>query len=286
MPNTFAPMTTAEQARFKDAYLAYLKQRDGVPDLATQRFDIRERFFAELDANPDVWDGPPPVDQAVFDRNHDRERPEPGLDEATLWALATAKVNRAEAFGVDYAVSAFRGRTRPDGVNPHDYIQVEEHYHTRILKDAVATLGVEMHVGQPGFSARALIKSMVHLPQEASGTLVFCGEIVGVALFSLLLGKARQLFGHQPAAMRRIEALFGQVMVDEVGHVHYARSLLGPKRIALAKQILPLVARGVVKDMHELVQLFGMDEILRCVKAADVDGAAAPYPDRFVYEAA
>ena len=30
--------------------------------------------------------------------------PEPGLDAATLWALATAKVNRAEQFGVEMKI--------------------------------------------------------------------------------------------------------------------------------------------------------------------------------------
>ena len=104
MSTAFQPMTPADQTRFRDAYLAHLRDRDGVPDMQTQRFDVREKFFADLDANPNCWVGPPPVDQQVFDRNHLRRRPEPGLDEKTLWAVATAKTNRAERYGVEYSL--------------------------------------------------------------------------------------------------------------------------------------------------------------------------------------
>ena len=69
-------------------YLAHLRKRDGVPDMKTQKFDIREKLFAELDGAPVLWAGPSPVDQAVFDRNHERRTPERGLDEATLHAAA------------------------------------------------------------------------------------------------------------------------------------------------------------------------------------------------------
>jgi hypothetical protein len=199
--------------------------------------DVR-RFFAEIDAAPVVWHGPPPVDQAVFDRNYARKTPERGLDDTMLWALATAKTNRAERYGVEREVEAH-------GVPPN------------------AT--DDPHVSDP---------------------IVLCGEIVGVALFSLLLEKARVLFASQPEALGRIEALFAQIMVDEVGHVHFVRSRLSASQLAWAQRILPLVAHGALDDLPELVKLFGRKTIVERVVAADVDGAAAPYPDRLVFSAA
>lgn len=281
MSTAFTPMSPAERSAFQATYLAYLRARDGLPDLANQRFDVRERFFAEIDAAPRVWRGPPPVDQATFDRNYARSSPERGLDQATLWALATAKTNRAERFGVEHTL-AVHGVPANEADDPHVYIQVEEFYHTRILEDALATLGIRMSVARPGVATQGLIRAMVHLPDEIADVLVLDGEIVGVALFSLLLEKARELFAAQPEALDRIERLFGQIMVDEVGHVHYVRSRLSPFQLATARRLLPLVAHGALDDNPEMVALFGRGTIVRRAVAADVDAAAAPYPDRLV----
>jgi hypothetical protein len=282
MSTAFEPMTPAEQAGFQKAYLTYLRKRDGVPDMRTQRFDVRERFFAGLDASPELWVGTPPVNQEVFDRNHARRVPEPDLDERALWALATAKTNRAERYGVEYSL-VYKGHADDAATSPHAYIQIEEFYHTRILRDALATLGVKMEVGQPSFPARALVRSMVRLPDAYANVLVLCGEIFGVAIFSLLLERARRLFAEQPAALQRIEALFGQILVDEVGHVHYVRSTLSPARVEWARRLMPVVAWGALRDMPELLMLFGRDALMQRALAADVDAAAKGYPDRFVF---
>jgi len=280
MSTAFEPMTPAQQAAFRAAYLAYLRNRDGIPDMQTQRFDVRERFFAELDAAPNCWVGTPPVDQRVFDRNHARKNPEPYLDEVTLWALATAKTNRAERYGVEYALAS-NSPTMQAANDPHAYIQIEEFYHTRILRDALAAIGLEMELGRPAVTTRALIRAMVKLPENESNILVLCGEICGVAVFALLLEKARELFAHQPKVMARLEKLFGQILVDEVGHVHFVRSQLSPQRLALARRVLPLVAWGLLAESPELSRLFGRDTIMRRITEADVDAAAASYPDRF-----
>jgi hypothetical protein len=280
MSTAFEPMTAAEQSEFRAAYLAYLRNRDGVPDLKRRSFDVRERFFAELDSAPSCWVGLLPVDQAVFDRNHARRNPEPNLDEVMLWALATAKTNRAERYGVDYAL-AYHDVTREVESDPHAYIQVEEFYHTRILRDALAAIGLRMEMGQPGIMARVMIRAMVQLPEKYANVLVLCGEVCGVAVFSMLLAKARELFAGQPRVLQRHEALFGQIMVDEVGHVHFVRSMLSPTGLAWAQRLLPLVAWSLLEESPELLQLFGRDALMRRILEADVDAAAAPYPDRF-----
>jgi hypothetical protein len=285
MNTAFEPMSPDEQIRFREAYLRYLRARDGVPDLETQRFDVREKFFAQVDANPNLWvGGALPVDHRVFDRNHARAAPEPGLNEATLWALAVAKTNRAERYGVERSLALQKPRDARN--DPHAYIQIEEFYHTRILRDALATIGLHVDVGMPSVSTRALVTAMVRLPRRYADVLVLCGEIFGVAAFSMLLEKARALFAHQPKVMARMEVLFGQIMVDEVGHVHYVRSCLGPDALEWAKRMMPLVAWGALRDLPELDSLFGREAIMERVRTADVDAAAASYPDRFIHQAA
>lgn len=280
MGDIFTPMTAVQQATFQQAYLEHLRHRDGQPNLATQRFDVREKFFQELEQSQVRWQGAPLIDQATFDRNHARRVPEEDLSEPTLWALATAKANRGERYGVEYAVK--HGASARVADDPHTWVAIEEFYHTRILKDALQTLGVTMEVGLPSLSTRALVRAMVRLPPGLANVVVFCGEVVGVATFGLLLDKARVLFAAQPAVLSRLESLFGQIMVDEVGHVHFVRSQLGPAGLAWAKRLLPTVAAGVFDDLRELEPLFGRDRLMERVKAADVDGAASPYPDRFV----
>jgi len=285
MPSALDPMSPAERARFVDTYLAYLRARDGVPDLANRSFDLRDRLFAAIDAATVPWDGPPPVSQAVFDRNHAAVHPEPGLDEATLWALATAKTNRAERFGVELSIAHDR-KTRDQQLrDPHTWIQIEEVYHTRILRDVLLAVGLTMEVSEPKSSTRLLIRAMVHLPTTLSDVLILCGEIVGVTIFALLLERARALFAGQPA-LERVEALFGQILVDEVGHVQFLRARCGPARLALAQRLIPIIAGNVVDDIPELGLLFGREAIIARARAARVDDDAAPYPDRLRYELA
>jgi hypothetical protein len=285
MNRAFEPMTASQTKQFRDVYLAFLRQRDGIPDMKTQTFTIREKFFAEIDAEPQLWVGPPPVDQRVFDRNHARTSPEQGLDEVTLWALATAKTNRAERFGVEYSL-VYKPHANDAETDPHAYIQVEEFYHTRILRDVLRTIGLQMDVLPPGFTARTMVRSMVRLPETYANVIVLCGEVFGVAIFSLLLEKARSLFASQPVALARIEKLFAQILVDEVGHVQYIRSTLSPSRLAWATRIAPLVAWGALRDIPELAVLFGRDELTRRVATVDVESAAAGYADRLILPAA
>lgn len=279
MATALRPMTPDQRVQFRTDYLAHLRDRDGVPDLKERSFDLREQFFRLIDDEPVRWAGDLPVDPEVFDRNHHADVPEDGLDEATLWALATAKINRAERFGVEMKIDHV-GDDITDVDDPYTYIQVEETYHTRILEDVLHTIGLQMQVAEPQARTQFLIKGMVFLPETLANIGILCGEIFGVAAFSLLLEKARELFAAQPAVLERMEALFAQILVDEVGHVHFVRSTLGPAGIAMAKTALPFVAKSTLGDIPELVQLFGRDTILERVLAADVDAAAAAYDDR------
>jgi hypothetical protein len=199
--------------------------------------------------------------------------------------LATAKTNRAERFGVELSIENPR---RQDTLleDPHTFIQIEEFYHTRILKDALATLGLDVEVSDPPTRTQLLVKLMVFMPESLSEIAVLCGEIVGVVIFSLLLEKARTLFSAQPVALARIEALFAQILVDEVGHVHYLRSRVSPTQLGLARRMLPIVIGSLMSDIPELGLLFGREELVRRAEEADVDAAASGYGDRLVFEAA
>ncbi|MBI4152295.1 hypothetical protein HY495_01180 [Candidatus Woesearchaeota archaeon] len=277
----FTPLSREQRCRFLDDYLEHLQRRDGEIDPLRRRFSVREQFFRDVEENPVRRTGALIVDPFVFARNEERRYPETGLDEATLWALAVAKTNRAERDGVEYALARIDTQKMPRE-DPYSYILVEEFYHTRILKDALAVLGLEMRDFPPPKTTQLLTHSMYHLPKYVSHMTILCSEIVGVAGFRLLADKAQELFSDQPAPLRRIDELFQQILVDEVGHVHYARSQLGPVRLAITEKMLSTVTQRFFKDIPEFELLFGKERLLKTVNTADVAGAVAQYADRFV----
>jgi len=278
--NVFTAFSAEEKEDFSQKYMQHLKHRNGEPDLPNRTFSVRERFFSDLEENPVCRYGPAVVDLEAFRRNETRHKPEAGLDEATLWALAVAKSNRSERYGVEYALSSndFANRGLD---NPLTYIEIEEFYHTRVLEDVLSVVNLSMHQLPPHKITQNMLEVMIKLPKPVSNVMILCAEVAGVAAFSLLRDKAYELFDDQPESMQRIGDLFQQILVDEVGHVHYVRSQLGQARLGLARQILPLFSHYFMSDMPEYKLLFGR-ELMEKIVAADIDGAVAGYDDAFL----
>ena len=102
---------------------------------------------------------------------------------------------------------------------------------------------------------------------------VLCNEVVGVAVFALLREHATRLFADQPPVLARIHEVLDLVLRDEIGHVYFLRSRLGPVRLRLCRLALPLIARVLLADMPEAARVFGGQAFLDRVGAADVLGA-------------
>lgn len=270
----FTPLSPEQKRDFEQAFFAHLNRRDGAPDAKGRTFAIREKMYAELARTPARREGL--IDPEVFARNlRRRNGPEAGLDERMLWALCAAKANRGEAYGVDYQFKNGYFDVSSD-TDPFLFIAIEEQYHTRVLKDALDLFGLEIDFDEPTALFRFFIQALVKLPRSLSDVLVFCSEIVGSVCFRLILDKARELF-----ADPHLDKLLAQILVDEVGHVYFLRSRLGPARLKLAKAMLPAVAKGILDNFPEGPALFGYDRILQAVLTADLDALVAEFPDRF-----
>jgi len=270
MTDLFTPMDATERATSTRDYVARMRERDGLPDPVHRTLEKRERFFHdEVEARPVRWSGDAVVDPEVFRRNLDLHVPETGLDERTLWALASAKINRGERYGVELSMKkAGPSAIHPD--DPHAYQELQELYHTRILQDVVETLGLEMSMSPPRASLKLLIGAMTSLPKPMGNVLIFVAELVGATVFGMMLAKARALFAEQPTVLARIEALLGQILTDEVGHVRLMRASLGPVGLTVAGWLVGPVARRMVGDMPEVDQLFGRREVAARVMATDL----------------
>jgi hypothetical protein len=284
MSHVFSPMRRSEKEAFVRAYLEHLARHDGEIDRAQRRFRIREAFFARVEHAIPLREGPPVV-QATFDRNNRPGPIDPGLDAPTLWALTAAKANLSERWAIDrqLAMSADAPLDRDD---PQSYIDIEEHYHTRILSHVLAAIGLKPSFGPPPLPMRLLIAVMIRLPRAIANTVILAAELGGVILFSLLLDEARKLFAHEPAALVRIEQLFAQIIGDEIGHVLYVRTQLGPVRLWLARHVLlPVVAALYRHEVPEIDRLFGARALLAGMKRADLHELRRLHPDPMRAEA-
>jgi hypothetical protein len=146
-----------------DGYRDYLARRDGDADLLNRRLASREEFFKSLEAEP--IRSIHPIDRRVFARNLHRRRPEPGVDRQMLFLLATAKLNQAERFGV--GLGETYGHNSGDDVPPERvYMELEEHYHTRLLAYVLDMFGLPFQVAAPPFVMRQFVKIAVFLPER------------------------------------------------------------------------------------------------------------------------
>ncbi len=247
-----------------DGYLAFLLARDGEADLLRHTLSRREAFFGRLAREP--VRSRLRVDHATFVRNLARRRPEPGLDDRMLWLLATAKANQAERFGVGLA--ELYGKVMVD--DPIRLrIALQEHYHTRILADVVATFGLPAHTQPPALGTRAFVRLIVAAPERWKLPLAGCAES-GVALFA-----------DEPEVAARIRLLYDEILGDEIGHVGFIAAVLGPRGRALMRGLYRILGHRLAGQLPELVAVCGRAELMARFRAAfRLDEMAAELPGR------
>jgi hypothetical protein len=240
------------------AYLEFLRERDGVPSLKTRSLSRRERYFRDIDAHPVRYRGPVPQEEfrALYDRGQVAKQP----TQKALWMSLVAQLNEGEQYGISLQLDSYGGKGA-DGHTPLIYSELEEVYHTRVFVDVMKTLGVELYVRKPRGILRPFVWAAASLPKFISAPLVFLFEIIGVVVFTRLRAMAPRLFADDPAAAQRILSLLDEVLVDEIGHVSYARSRLGPVRLFCARWFVRLMAPIVVRQNPAVPRLFDVNAL-------------------------
>ncbi len=264
----FRPLPDALRRDAADAYLQYLKARDGRIDLASRTLSSREPFFVRLAEDP--VHAPAGIDAATFHRNHARSDPEPGLSRELLWLLAVAKANRTECYGMEEHI-VVNGILDGEKADTQAHVDMQEVYHTRILLDVLRCFDLEIEIGQPALAARIAVQAMIRLPNKMALPLILCSELVASVAFRLLLDTGYELFGHHPALWSRLSVLLQQIMIDEVGHVTYCRARLGPFGLTAAKAFLPLVAKSLMDEQQEFAQLVGRERFDKLLASFNPD---------------
>ena len=223
-----------------DGYRVYLERRDGEADLLNRRLATRDEFFEGLKADP--VRSSHPVDRGVFMRNLRRRRPEPDVDRKTLFLLATAKLNQAERFGV--GLGETYGFNSGDDTPPERvYMELEEHYHTRLLGYVLDMFGLPFQVVPPPLVMRQFVKINVFLPERLGFLFVGAAEMAGCVMFDELRRIGIELFADEPAVAARIEELYSEILTDEIGHVGYCAARCSSAERAVMRRLYPRIAR-------------------------------------------
>jgi len=240
-----------------DGYRIYLEKRDGDSDLLNRRLARREEFFNGLEADP--VRSTRRVDQGVFTRNLRRRRPEAGLDRETLFLLATAKLNQAERFGV--GLGETYGNNSGDDVPPERvYMELEEHYHTRLLAYVLDIFGLRFHVVPPPLVMRQFVKLAVFLPERLGFAFVGASEMAGCIMFDELRRIGIELFADEPDVAARIERLYSEILTDEVGHVGYCAARCTAGERALMRWLYPRIGRLFARQTYEISLLIDREK--------------------------
>ncbi len=256
-----------------EGYRDFLARRDGEADLLNRRLANRERFFDELEANP--IRSAHPADRQTFLRNLRRRRPEPGLDRKMLFLLATAKLNQAERFGV--GLGETYGRNSDENLPPENvYLELEEHYHTRLLAYALDAFDLTFQVVPPPFVMRQFVKTGVFIPARLGFMFVGAAEMAGCIMFDELRRVGIELFADEPLVAQRIELLYSEILTDEIGHVGYCASRCTSAERAIMRRIYPWIGRLFARQTMEISMLIDPKALhARLDRPFDVDDLTA-----------
>jgi len=233
-----------------DGYRRYLAERDGTPDLSRRRLERREEFFASIEARP--VRSRRTVDRDAFLRSLRRRDPEAGLDRELAWLLATAKLNQAERFGV--GLGEIYGRNSGADRPPEAvYLELEEHYHSRLLAYVLDMFDLPFQVVPPPFVMRQFVKLSVFLPERPGMPFVGAAEMAGCVMFDELRRAGVVIFGDEPEVAARIASLYNEILTDEIGHVGYCAARCSPIGRRVMRLLYPRFGRLVARQTPEVL---------------------------------
>jgi hypothetical protein len=241
-----------------DGYREFLKRRDGDADLLNRRLARREEFFAGLESHP--VRSAHPADRAVFLRNLRRRRPEHGLDKKMLFLLATAKLNQAERFGV--GLGETYGMNSDENLPPERvYLELEEHYHTRLLAYVLDVFDLTFQVVPPPFVMRQFVKTGVFMPERLGFMFVGAAEMAGCVMFDELRRIGVELFADEPEVAAHIDRLYSEILTDEIGHVGYCASRCTTAERAVMRWLYPRITRLFARQTVEISLLVDREKL-------------------------
>ncbi len=266
MSAVFSPLPPEERLSQQQAYLAWLRTRDGRPAVANLQLSHREAYFEAIDATPLHWQGHVPHDE--FNAVMKDAAALPSASPMAVWMATVAQVNEGEQFGVRKGMERY-AKEGPKDDDPMVFVELEEFYHTRILVDTLRTLGAEVSIPNPRGAFLMLLLVLSTLPRFISDIFVLVAEVMGTLIFTELRRQARTLFGTESEAARRIHSLLDEILIDEVGHVSYVRSKLNPFQMFLSRAVVLVLAPVFLRMVPPARYLTDSKALIRKARTMD-----------------
>jgi hypothetical protein len=240
-----------------DGYRKYLAERNGTPDLLRRRLERREEFFAPIEANP--VRSHRAIDRDTFLHHLRRRHPDATLSRELAWLLATAKLNQSERFGVGLGETYGRnsGKGPPEAV----YMELEEHYHTRLLAYVLDIFDLPFQVVPPPLVMRQFVKAAVFLPELTRFPFVGAAEMAGCVMFDELRRAGVAIFADEPRVAARIDSLYSEILTDEIGHVGYCAARCSPIGKVLMRRLYPHFGRLFARQTSEILRVINRSNL-------------------------
>jgi len=232
-----------------EGYRQYLAERNGTPDLLRRRLERREDFCAAIEAQP--VRSCRRIDRDAFLHNLRRRHPEAGLSRELAWLLATAKLNQAERFGV--GLGETYGRNSGDCPPEAVYLELEEHYHTRLLAYVLDMFDLPFQVVPPPLVMRQFVKLSVFLPKGPGVPFVGAAEMAGCVMFDELRRAGVAIFADERDVAARIDSLYSEILIDEIGHVGYCAARCSRTGRMLMRRLSPRFGRLFARQTPEIL---------------------------------
>ena len=103
-------------------------------------------------------------------------------------------------------------------------MELEEHYHTRLLAYVLDIFGLTVPGGAPPLVMRQFVKLNVFLPGATRIRVRRSCRMAGCVMFDELRRIGIELFTDEPDVAERIDRLYSEILTDEIGHVGYCAS--------------------------------------------------------------
>ena len=253
----FTPLPDGQRRRIADDFIAFALERDGDPDVRGRTLARREAFFRSFAEQPmSDWEGPP-VDPDAFARWHRGTESLAGAPPLVAWLVKVARANEGEGWGVDYLLDrgGFDGLGSGGRLQPRDFADLEETYHTRIMREVVRLFGVDYELRTPPWVLQQSVKLMARLPRQASYMLLLAGELMGTVAFAHMARSGEALLAGHPAVCNRVRDLLDEILIDEVGHVTFLLGSMRGWQLAVIQRLALLYAassrRGYTNDPQD-----------------------------------
>jgi hypothetical protein len=116
----------------------------------------------------------------------------------------------------------------------------------------------------------------VFTPERLALPLVGCAEMAGCVVFRALRDRGVALCADEPEVAARVRLLFDEILADEISHVGYVATRLGPAGRRAMRGLYAAIGLRMARGFPELVALFAPDDLERRFRgfslAALVDG--------------